>query len=638
MSLQTKEIYEFEGFRLDPGQRTLSRDGAEIPLTPKVFETLLYMVRNPKRVLTKDELLKEIWPDAFVEEVNLAVNISTLRKVLGEDPQDRRCIVTVTGKGYRFVAAVARPKESEDASGLEGINSDSGQVGALTAEEAGAALRSSNIAALPRLSTGFVLGFLVVLLLAGFGAYLFQKHKATKRPAVVFGNSIAILPFIDLSPNKDQEYFSDGLSEELINELGKVPGLKVVPRSSTFQFRGRNQDVRQVGKSLGVANVLEGSVSREGNRIRVTAELTKVSEGFQLWSETYDRRIDDIFAVQDEISKAVTSALQMRLLSPSEPAESSNPKTTSPEAYEAFLQSQYFFRRGEAKPDLERAIAYNDQAIKLDANYAPIWALRSAILTTMSSLGLRDHTSGYAEARRAAERGIALDPSLAANYVSLGWVQLSYEWDWAGAETSLKKATELEPSNLTALSYRAYLYECRGQIDEAIALTEQARPLDPERANLYLGDLLYLAGRYGEATDALNTALSINPKLEGAHANIAQILLSRRQPEAALAEIAKEPGEWELLTAKAMAYADLGRTADSDAALAKLIATHRNDSPYQIAEIQAYRGERDKAFEWLENAYRSHDPGLNQIKSDPRLQSLRSDPRYTALLARMHLN
>jgi tetratricopeptide (TPR) repeat protein len=217
-------------------------------------------------------------------------------------------------------------------------------------------------------------------------------------------------------------------------------------------------------------------------------------------------------------------------------------------------------------------------------------------------------------------------------------VQLSYEWDWAGAEASLKKASELDPGNLTALSYRAYLYECRGQIDEAIALTEQAKSLDAERANLYLGDLLYIAGRYDQAIEALNKALAINPKLEGAHANLAQIFLSQHRPDAALAELAKETGEWERLTVEAMAYHDLGREPDSDAALQRLIETHGSDSPYQIAEVHAYRGEKDKAFAWLERAYRDRDPGLNQLKSDPRLESLRSDPRYKALLVQMHLN
>jgi len=185
----------------------------------------------------------------------------------------------------------------------------------------------------------------------------------------------------------------------------------------------------------------------------------------------------------------------------------------------------------------------------------------------------------------------------------LSRVQLNYEWDWAGSAASLKKAVALEPGNLTALSYRAYLYDCRGQIDEAIALTEQAKPLDPERVNLYLGDLLYVAGRYDEAKDALQKALSINPKLEGAHANLAQILLSQGQPDVALAEIEKEPGEWERLTGEAMAFHDLGRKADSDAAMTKLAATHGTDSPYQIAEIYAYCGEKDDAFVWLERAF-----------------------------------
>ena len=635
MSLSPQEIFEFEDFTLAPGERTLSRAGVMLPLTPKVFDTLAYMVRNPGRMLSKDELLKEIWPDTFVEEVNLAVNISTLRKVLGEDPQDRRFIVTVPGKGYRFIATVSRKKDSP----TNGPSTT--KLEPVSERMTDGSSPNSQVAAAPSLPlwrAGTFLTALAVLMIVSIGSILFLKRQGGANQPFVGTNSVAVLPFTDLSQNKDQEYFSDGLSEELINELGKVPGLKVVPRSSAFQFKGRNEDVRSVAKKLGVANVLEGSVHREGNRIRISAELTKAEDGFQLWSETYDRKIDDIFAVQDEISSAVTGALRMKLLSPPSRIGPSPSKITNPEAYEAFLQSQYFFRRGEARSDLEKAIAYNDQAIKLDERYAPTWALRSSILTTMSSLGLREHKSGYAEARRAAERAIALDPQLAADYVSLAWVQLSYEWDWAGADASLKKAAELNPGDLTVLSYRAYLYECRGEIDEAIAMTQQAEPLDPERANLYLGDLLYIAGRYDEATAALEKALSINPKLEGAHANLSQILIARHQPQLALGEIAKEPGEWERLTVQALAYHDLGRKQESDAALAQLIATHGTDSPYQVAQVHAHRGETAPAFEWLDRAYRDHDPGLNQIKSDPLLAPLRSDPRYRSLVKRMRLS
>jgi TolB-like protein/DNA-binding winged helix-turn-helix (wHTH) protein/Flp pilus assembly protein TadD len=634
MPLTTQEIFEFEGFLLDAGERTLTRNGSLLALTPKAFDTLLYLVRNPGRMLSKDELLKELWPDTFVEEVNLAVNISTLRKVLGEDPQDRRFIATVSGRGYRFVASVSRKNQSD---------SQSLSVENLPASSPGTAEGNSLDRKIPAeggLRPGKVVAFsavMAILLFAAFGSFLFLKKQRQKSRSLVDTNSIVVLPFTDLSQNRDQEYFSDGLSEELINDLGKVPGLKVIPRSSAFQFKSRNVDLRTVGKTLGVANILEGSVLREGNRIRISAELTKTDDGFQLWSETYDRKINDIFAVQDEISRAVTSALQMRLLTP--PGRRAGPLgITNPEAYEAYLQSEYFFRRGEARADLEKAIRYNDQTIKLDSNYAPAWALRSSILTTMSSLGLREHKAGYAEARKAAEHAISLDPQLAADYVSLAWVQLSYEWDWAGAEASLKKAAELDPGNLTVLSYRAYLYECMGKIDEAIAMTEKVAVLEPERANLYLGDLLYLAGRHEEATAALEKALASNAKLEGAHANLGQILLAGQQPQLALAEFAKEPGEWERLTGQALAYHALGDAKDSDAALAQLVAKHSADSPYQIAEIHAYRGEISPAFEWLERAYRDHDPGLNQLKSDPLLAGIRNDQRYDSLLRRMRLN
>jgi TolB-like protein/DNA-binding winged helix-turn-helix (wHTH) protein/Flp pilus assembly protein TadD len=626
MSLNRKELYEFGPFALDPQERILWREGKPLAATPKVFDTLLFLVRNQGRVLTKDELLQELWPGTFVEEVNLAVNISTLRKLLGENPQDGRYIVTVSGRGYRFVAEVRETGLTAEERADEKIDPSQDKL-----EE----VPQSTLRLRPNGRRWAIAATIVVLLLAGIGSYLWRQHHARKLSAAIDA-SIAVLPFADLSQGKNQEYFSDGLADELTNDLEKIRGLKVIARSSAFQFKGKNEDLRTVGRKLGVANILEGSVRREGNRVRITAELTKVDDGFQLWSETYDRQIDDLFAVQAEIARAVSVALQVRILDPSLGTDSSHFRR-NPAAYEPYLQAQYFLARGEDKDDLEKALGYVDQAIQLDPGFAPSWALRSVVINTAATIGLRDHEKSFLEARENAEKAIALDARSAAGYLALGWVKLGYEWDWDGAEAALKKAANLQPGSAVVLSYRAYLYECLGRLDEAIALTQEASILDPLRTNAYLGALLLTAGRYDEAKASVEKALSMNQKLEGAHAKLGAILLAQGHAQAALAEMDAEPGEWEKLTGQALVYHALGRTHDSEAALSRLIETHTEDSPYQIAEIYAYRGKVDQAFAWLDRSYLQRDPGLNQLKLDPLLKNLRADPRYSDLLKKMRL-
>ena len=259
---------------------------------------------------------------------------------------------------------------------------------------------------------------ILLLALAIIAGYRWRGHKTTNASATG-PVSIAVLPFVNLSSDNTEEYFSDGLADELINDLAKVPGVRVAARSSAFQFKGKNADLREVGRRLGVDNVLEGTVRKQGNRVRITAELTKSKDGFQLWSETYDRQINDIFGVQDEIARATTAALQVKLLGRGETATTVESHGTNPAAYDAYLQSQFFSGREQSKQDLDKALAYASQAIKLDPNYAPAWALRAAVLNTMAQVALIDSNEGFREARADAERAIALDPNLAAPYPTL---------------------------------------------------------------------------------------------------------------------------------------------------------------------------------------------------------------------------
>jgi len=475
---------------------------------------------------------------------------------------------------------------------------------------------------------------LILALLAGY----FVLHRTHEKVSAATTASIAVLPFTDLSPEGDQAYFSDGLSEELINDLARVPGLKVAARSSTFQFKGKNEDVREIGRKLGVANVLEGSVRKDGDHVRVTAELTKVDDGFQLWSQTYDRQVKDIFALQDEIASAATRALQPKLLAANASMATNSPATNS-QAYQAYLKAKFFSGRGQSEQDLDKALEYANTSIKLDANYAPAWALRAAIENTMAETGLIDTGDGFSQARRDAERAIDLDPDLGAGYLALATTQIYDDWDWDAARISITKASDLEPGNAEVLRIHSYLAWYLGNLDQAIDLYQRSVALDPLRTNSYiaLGYLQYVAVCYPEAHKNLERALELNPQAPYAHQTLSAVLVQEGKPQEALQEIAVEPNDWAKLAGQALAYHALGREADSDAALAGLIAKHSQDTAYQIAGIYAYRGQTNKAFEWLDRAYDQHDPGLAEIKTEPLLKNLRHDRRYAEFVKKLGL-
>jgi eukaryotic-like serine/threonine-protein kinase len=478
----------------------------------------------------------------------------------------------------------------------------------------------------------------VLLLLAAVGGYLWRS----RRHAAVAGvntASIAVLPFADMSAGKDQEYFSDGLAEELTNELAKVPGLKVAGRSSAFQFKGKNEDSRTVGQKLNVANVLEGSVRRDGNRVRITAELTKADDGFQLWSEEYNTEIKDIFAVQDQIARAVTGALQIKLLGANGTSALAESKVTNPAAYQAYLQSAYFLNRGSDKTNYEKALAYADQAIKLDAGFSPAWALRSAIFSGMAADGFMNTGQGFRRAREDAEQAIALDPGSAEGYFSLAAVRQEYDFDWEGTEAALNKAAALEPGSAELPSYRADLAEVWGHLDEAIELRKRTVALDPLCASCYffLGNDLYETGQYDEANAVLQKTLDLDPQQGFVHFVRGQILLAQGHPQEALVEMQQETNDWLKLTGEALVNHSLGRQPAADAALKALIANHGSESAYQIAQVYAYRGEMDKALDWLNRAYQQHDSGLPYLKSDGLFKSLHQNPRYIQLLEKMQL-
>ena len=444
--------------------------------------------------------------------------------------------------------------------------------------------------------------------------------------------SIAVLPFVDMSPQKDQEYFSDGLAEELLNNLAKIRDLRVAARTSSFQFKGKTEDLRLVGETLNVGNVLEGSVRKEGNRVRITAQLIKTADGFHLWSETYDRDLNDIFAVQEDIARAVTAALQVTLLG----AAAAAPRhPVNSEAYDLVLQGRYFIDRRN-KDDLNKAVSYFKQAIARDDAYAPAWAgLAAAYFAQASTTG----PDLVQETRNAAQRAVTLDSNLAEGHAILARIKLNYDWDWSGADAEIQRALALSPNDATVLRQAGAIASAVGRIDDSVRLYRQAAVVDPLTSaiwhNLSLSE--WYAGRYADAERAFRKELELAGARAGTYRGLASIRLSQGRAEDALDALRLEPEPAWQIQGFAMAYFALGRKREADEALADYIKRFQNAAAFQIAEIYGFRGEADRAFEWLDRAYAQRDPGLAELKGDPFLKSVEQDPRYASFLTKLKL-
>lgn len=483
-----------------------------------------------------------------------------------------------------------------------------------------------------------VAGISLLLLLSIFAVRSWFR-QVTARPPVATLASIAVLPFADLSPSHDREYFSEGLAEEILNHLTKIPNLRVSARTSAFQFKGKDEDSRVVGQKLDVADILEGSVQREQNRVRVTARLIRAEDGLGLWSESFDRELKDIFAVEDDIANAVTSALQLKLLAGPTPQKMGASGTTNAEAYESFLHARYFSHMQD-KVSALKALQYANHAIESDPGYAAAYALRADVQLKAAGMVWIDLSQASEAARRDTEKAIALDPNLADGYRVLGQIYAYIESNCPAAETSMKRALELAPGDPDNLEQGALLALCLGRAQDAANLWKQELRIDPLRPDAYL--LLAQAfldlGLYDEARAALAKALDLNPnQISMIHEVEGEVYLAQGKPQEALAEMETEPPGYLRDLGETLAYQALGRRKESDAALARLIAQHSNDAAYQIAQVYGYRGEVDQAFQWLDRAYSQHDPGLMWFKTDPKLKSLRRDPRCSQVLRKLNL-
>jgi TolB-like protein/Flp pilus assembly protein TadD len=470
-----------------------------------------------------------------------------------------------------------------------------------------------------------------------------EATKQASAPATAVANdkSIAVLPLANASGNKDEQFFSDGLSENLIIALSQFEGLTVIGRNSAFQFRDSKDDSRTIGEKLGVATLLEGSVQHAGDVVRVSAELINAANGHTLWSERYDRPYKDLFALQDDITKQVASALKAKLLTGvSAPAQTDRPPSGNLDAYTAFLQGKFYAARF-TEPDDRQAIAQFTEATRLDPRYALAWAELSYTATGMAARSLDGDAAqqAYGQARQAAETALGLAPELAAAHGALGYLRLTADFDWNGAEAELRRAVELAPNEGAGLFNLGSLRATLGQPESAITLTRQALATDPLNARWHVFMALYLSaiGEQDEARQAVLKAIAVQPGGTSAHQTLAIIEILRGDAKAALAAAQQEPpGPWHDL-ALALAQQVDGDSVAANAALKNLIDKYATLAPYQIAEIHALRNDSDKTFEWLDRAWNSRDPGIEYLLTDPLMLRYRNDPRFAAFCKKVDL-
>lgn len=573
-------IYQFDEFQLNAGGRVLLREGQALPLTPRVFDTLFYLVKHHGRVIGKDELMREIWPDAVVEENNLNQNISTLRRLLGETRGDNRFIVTVPGHGYRFAADV-------------------------------------------RLSTNPV--------------------HADSLPE----KTIAVLPFANMSADPDNDYFCDGLAEELSNALANVDGLKVAARTSAFAFKNRNTGVTEIANALGVSTILEGSVRRSGNHLRISVQLINAADGYHIWSERYDREMRDIFDVQDEITLAVVDALKMRLMGQQKDLVLKR-YTENTEAYHLYLKGRYFWFKS-TPAEFRKSLEYFQRAVDVDPEYTPGYFGIASYFGFASSWGFMAPEEGWPKMEAATMKALSLDDSVPEVHHGLAALKWVYYRDWPAADKAFRRAIELNPQIGVIHSHYSVYLTVLGHFDDAIEQGTHALELDPLsiRVRRNHAATLYHARRYDEAIKHYSEALHLEPNDAELHEQLGDVYEQLSLDQECVNEWQSAMtlrGDRELAAMLRNTYAQ-----ESFVEAVRTLAKRRLQRLTERAKAGQYvpaahfaracvrLDDKEEVFKWLGKAVNERNALSLLVDTDPLYDRVRTDPRFAIIRKGMNL-
>lgn len=620
MSQQENHSYEFGRFRLKVAERVLLREGELVPLTPKVFDILVTLVEHGGQVVSKDDLMKRVWPNTFVEEGNLTQNISLLRKALGETPGGVQFIETVPRRGYRFIAETM-PWSDNDSNGT----STSQEIPFVsipnTTSQSGGVKRTPLFALIGAV---IVVGIISLVYFTGRGS--------AGNPTPI--QSIAVLPFVDESADPDAQYINDKIAESLINSLSKLPQLRVVPRSVVAGYKDREIDPRKVGQELNVRAVVTGRMRRHGDIISIQADLIDLENVAQLWGQHYDHKVSDVLLVQDDISRDIFENLRLKL---------NVEEKKQLEAYRLYLKGRNAWnkRTGDA---LLQAIEFFNQAIAIDPNYGAAYAGLADCYNMLVVYGRLQPKEGFPKAKEAATKALEIDESSAEAHTSMAFIRFRWDWDRTATEREFQEAIKLKPGYAPAHQwYSSYLVAVE-RFDEAIAEAKRTEELEPLSfvASSHLGWIYYLSGQNDKAIEQCRKILELDPSSFPARRYLGLAYEAKGMYAEAIAEFqtgVKLSGSPLMLGLLGHAYAASGRTAEAKQVLNDLqqLQGQRYVSPYTVAAIYAGLGEQEQAFKWLETAVEERDIWLMNLKVDPVFAKLRSHRQFSDILARIRL-
>src|SRR6266404_334453 len=640
MGEQSQHFYEFGRFRVNTGDRLLVRDQEIVQLTPKVFDILLALVESSGQVISKDSLMKRVWPDSFVEEGNLTQNISLLRKALGEGQNGHQYIETVARRGYRFVAPVRESRDSGPDSTRVNANATAAVVGPATEVSSQRAPVSPSRAVAVQYVIGSLnrhrrisLAALLALVLGAAGiVYITRGGKTVDGSSSVI-ESIAVLPFVNEASDTDAEYFSDEITESLVNNLSQLPKLRVVPRSVVLNYKGHETDPRKVARELNVRAVLTGRVHRRGDTLSIQVDLIDATNVAQMWGQHYDRRVSDLLLVQEDISRDIFENLRLKL---------SVEEQKQLEVFSLYLKGRNSWNK-RTEDGLLQGVEYFQKAIEIDQSYAPAYAGLADCYNMLVVYGISQPKDAFPKAKEAATKALSIDGTLAEARTSLAFIKHRWDWGREDAEREFQLAIKSKPTYAPAHQWYSSYLVAMGRFDEAIAEARRAQELEPLSfiSNSHIGWILYFAGRYDEAIEHCRKLLDVDPNFFPARRYLGLVYEQKGMYKEAIAEFqqaAKLSGSPLMMSLLGHAYAVSGNRAEAQRILVELgQQKQRYVSPYTIATIYIGLGQKDQAFKWLDKAFEERDIWLMNLKVDPVLKNLRSDQRFANLLQRTGL-
>jgi TolB-like protein/DNA-binding winged helix-turn-helix (wHTH) protein/Tfp pilus assembly protein PilF len=643
----------FGAYEFDLRSGELRKHGIRIKLQEQPSQILAILLEHRGEMVTREQLQHRLWPsDTFVDfDHSLNTAVMRLREVLSDSSENPRFIETLPRRGYRFLA----PVEEKPASVNEPTPVQAGEVGASQTADAKVDLASPPLlpafpafAAKPekrvqRLRLVTVTLSIFAIVLAGAFAFRYLKRSSLATAPSGRLTSLVVLPFENLSADKDQAYFADGMTDELIAHLAKIRSLRVISRTSSMEYKGAHKTLSQIARDLKVDSVVEGTVLRSGDRVRITAELVQVATDRHLWAETYESQLGDILTLQSHVASAIVNEIRVKL-TPEDQVRLATTHQVSTQSYENYLKGRYYWNK-RSQEGLTKAIDYFQLAIEQDPNYALAYAgladcysiIGSVIVGTVPALEVAP------KARAAALKSLELDNTLAEAQTSLATVRFNYDWDWNAAASGFRRAVELNPSYATAYQRNSLYLMSMGRTSESIAEMNRAHDLDPLSIsmNFSLGSRLYLAREYDQAIEQLRNTIDMDPDFVLPHLVLGQAYEQKRMYDQAITELRRaadiSQSSPPAVAALARAYAVSGRTTEARKLLDQLMeqSKKRYVSPFYVAIVYAGLGENDQALDWIEKAYQDRSNAIVFAKVDPQLDTLRSTPRFQSLLHRL---